>query len=314
MTTAAVEPEPSAEPLGGAKPTLSVVAAGCGPQPWQPDGGGARIAAWLEAELGARRPELIVLSELALTPFFTASRDRTWLGTGETVGGTELRAVAAAARRLQSHVLVAFAEREPETDVIFNSAVLLGPDGAPCEGRLCSGPRAGQPARVYRKVHLSENWNADPGVHEKYFFAPGDGFVVYDTPFGTCAPLICYDRSFPESWRSVRLAGARIVALPAAFSRPERRKTFELELQCAALQNGLVVVAACKGGIETTSGGASVEFAGGSCVVSPLGDVLSRGGPAPEGELLSCDVDLGLLHEYDRTYHLLRDRRPETYR
>src|SRR4029077_7748303 len=105
------------------------------------------------------------------------------------------------------------------------------PEGSFVVGRACPRPRAGQPTHVYRKVHLSENWNSDPGVHEKYFFRPGGGFVIYETSFGTFAPLICYDRSFPESWRAVRLAGARVVGLPAAFSRPERIRTFELELQ-----------------------------------------------------------------------------------
>jgi predicted amidohydrolase len=299
----------------GARPdALSVVSAGCGPQPWRQEGGGVRVAEWLEAELADREVDLVVLSELAPAPFFPVSRDRSWLGFGETLDGSELAAIAAVARRLDCHILVGFAELDRRLGLAFNSAALVGPDGDLVEGRLCSGPREGEPAVTYRKVHLSENWNADPGVHEKYFFAAGDGFVVYETSFGTLAPLVCYDRSFPESWRAVRLAGARVVGLPAAFSRPERTKTFELELQCAAVQNGLVVVAACRRGEETSPGGATVEFAGGSCVVSPLGDVVARGESRPWGEFVSCTVDLGLLDEHDRTYHLLRDRRPDAYR
>src|SRR5262249_55752494 len=161
-------------------------------------GGGARVAAWLEAELGGRALDLVVLSELASGPFFPVSRDRSWLGVGETLDGPELAAIAGAARRLSCHVLVGFAEAEPRLGLVSNGAVPIGRTGDRVEGRRCSGPRAGEPAFTYRKVHLSENWNVDPGVHEKYFFAAGDGFVVYETPFGTFAPLVCYDRSFPE--------------------------------------------------------------------------------------------------------------------
>ena len=292
---------------------LSVVAAGCGPQPWQTSGGGARVATWLLERLAGREADLVILSELALTPFFSVTRERSWLEAGESLDGPELAAVAEVAASIGSYVLVGFAERERGTGVLFNSAVLAGPDGSLVEGRFCSGPHAGEPTRVYRKVHLSENWNADPGVHEKYFFRSGHGFVVYETAFGLFAPLICYDRSFPESWRAVRLAGARVVGLPTAFSRPERIRTFELELQAAAMQNGLFVIAASKRGTESSAGGVAVDYAGGSCIVSPLGDVLARGGSSSDGELVSYVVDLGLFDDYDRTYHLLRDRRPDAY-
>jgi beta-ureidopropionase len=313
MRASEVQPESrSVEATSPLRP-LSVVAAGYGPQPWQASGGGGRVAAWLLERLAGREADLVILSELALTPFFSVTRERSWLDAGELPDGPELTAVAEVAAAIGSYLLVGFAEREPRTGVLFNSAALVGPDGSLVEGRFCSGPHAGRPTTVYRKVHLSENWNADPGVHEKYFFRGGDGFVVYETAFGLFAPLICYDRSFPESWRAVRLAGARVVGLPAAFSRPERIRTFELELQASAMQNGLFVIAASKSGVESRVGGETVEYAGGSCVVSPLGDVLARGGSAPEGELVACMVDLGLLDEHDRTYHLLRDRRPDAY-
>jgi beta-ureidopropionase len=301
------------EDAASAPRTLAVVSAGCGPQPWQAHGGGSRVADWLQASLEGREVNLVILSELALTPFFSVSRDPSWLDAGEPLDGPELAAVAEAARKLGSYVLAAFAERDSRTGALFNSAVLIGPDGDIREGRFCSGHRTGESTAVYRKVHLSENWNADPGVHEKYFFRGGDGFVVYETAFGIFAPLICYDRSFPESWRAVRLGGARFVGVPAAFSRPERVKTFELELQVAAVQNGIFAIAASKGGPERVGGEGSVDYAGGSCVVSPLGDVLARGSGVPGAELVSCTLDIGLLVEHDRTYHLMRDRRPDAY-
>jgi predicted amidohydrolase len=313
MSASELRPQEIPAPAGLPRRPLSVVAVGCGPQPWEIRGGGARIADRLLDRLEGMSVDFVVLSELALTPFFSVTRDRGWLEAGDSVDGPEVEAVVETAARLGSYVLIPFAERIASTGVLANSAVLAAPDGSLVEGRFCSGPRAGEPTLVYRKVHLSENWNTEPGVHEKYFFAPGDGFVIYDTAFGTFAPLICYDRSFSESWRAVRLAGARVVALPAAFSRPERVRTFTFELQAAAVQNGVFVVAACKSGGEGPPGGPVVEYGGVSCVVSPLGDVLASSRGDGEGELVQCTIDLGLLDDHDRTYHLLRDRRPDAY-
>src|SRR3972149_2169156 len=102
------------------------------------------------AELEREPADLVVLSELALSPYFAASRAAAagGSGPGAAPGGG------------------------------VTSVALLGPDGR-VPGRLVSGPRAGIATPTYRKVHLSENASATPGGHEKYHFTPGDGFVVW---------------------------------------------------------------------------------------------------------------------------------------
>ena len=263
----------------------------------------------VSAELEREPADLVVLSELALSPYFAASRASA-VGSSVPVSGPEVRAAAALAGRYGVHLVLPFAEAAGR-GVTFNSVALLGPDGL-VPGRLVSGPRAGIATPTYRKVHLSENASATPGVHEKYHFTPGDGFVVWDTAFGHVAPLICYDRSFPESWRAVAAAGAEIAVVPMATSRPERVRMLESELTVAAVQNGIFVVAACKGGSETLDGG-HVAYSGGSMVVGPSGTVIDRADAGIGDVFLRAMLDPRALEEYAGTFHYARDRRPNAY-
>jgi len=76
--------------------------------------------------------------------------------------------------------------------VLYNSAVLVGPEGY---------------IGKYRKVHL---WD-----EEKIFFEHGDlGFPVFDLPFGRVGIFICYDGWFPETTRILRLQGVDVALNP----------------------------------------------------------------------------------------------------
>lgn len=299
-------------PQGVAQP-VDVLVAQCGAQPWQREGGGERLAAWIEPELERQPADLVVLSELATTPFFSVAIDRDWLTAGETLDSPGMSALARLAQAASTHILVPFCERGGAGE-LYNAAALFGPDGKPLLGTTVTGPRRGEPASTYRKVHLSENNNTDPGVHEKYYFRPGDGFVVWDTPFGRLGILICYDRSFPEAWRAVRLAGASIVAIPVASSRPERAALFARELELGAVYNGVFAIGACKGGgEELADGNGSITYFGASQIVSPMGESIAQG-PLGEGPaFVRAQLDPALLETHERTYHLMRDRRPDAY-
>ena len=63
---------------------------------------------------------------------------------------------------------------------VYNSAVLIGPDGL---------------VGTYRKAHL-------PLLGVDRFTTPGDtGFQVWNTPIGRIGLVICYDLRFPEAMR-----------------------------------------------------------------------------------------------------------------
>lgn len=65
--------------------------------------------------------------------------------------------------------------------------------------------REGHLALVYDKLHLAE---------EDLKFAPGQTLKAFDTDFGRCGVMICADRRWPETARTLALQGSQIVFNP----------------------------------------------------------------------------------------------------
>lgn len=276
---------------------------------------GASMAAhalpqWLDRVLAEEPADLVVFSELALSPYFPTSTERSWLQRGLSADDVA-EDFGKVAKKHDSHLVVPFAESSG--GVLYNSVLMIAPDGALRDCKVVAGPSIGERRPAYRKTHLSENRNADPGVHEKYYFAPGDGLVIWETAFGVIAPLICYDRSFPEAWRVLSDAGASVVVVPIATSRRERVEMLERELTVAACQNGVFVIAACKAGDERLDGKV-ITYSGSSMLIDPFGEVISSALPTEGDITISSRFDLGRLDEWNQRFHYRRDRRNDLYR
>jgi predicted amidohydrolase len=110
--------------------------------------------------------------------------------------GTErLRAIAAAAG---AYLVAGVVERDAKSGRLFNSAVLVGPEGV---------------AGWYRKLHLA--------AEDRAWATPGDlGLPTFDIPPGRVGLLIGYDVMFPEAARSLAVDGADIIAMPSLVSWP----------------------------------------------------------------------------------------------
>jgi len=157
-----------------------------------------------------------------------------------------------------------------------------------------------------RMTHILEG----PGYNERYYYWPGDsGYPVFDIGPARIGVAICYDRHFPEGMRALALGGAEVIVVPTATASMEAqlRAVWEVEMQAAAVANGLFVAVANRAGVDDT-----LTFFGRSFAVDPYGRVLAR---APENDvtLLLVDLDMGLVEEARRDMPFLRDRRPETY-
>jgi predicted amidohydrolase len=88
---------------------------------------------------------------------------------------------------------------EREKHLIYNSSVLLGPDGA-LLGK-------------YRKVAL-------PRTEIEAGITPGHEYPVFETKLGRIGMMICYDGFFPEPARQLSIRGAEIIAFPVAGCNP----------------------------------------------------------------------------------------------
>lgn len=251
--------------------------------------------------------DIAVLPELGHLPYFPLEHASAHLAEATPLDGPvvdRFRTIAAA-RRIHLVLGLYLAEGERR----YNAAIVIGPDGALLTGRDLTG----RPRTSYRKVHLCTLKTPRVRFYEEEYFAPGEGIVLWETELGVIAPLICYDRHFPEAWRTLRAAGAEIACVPIAS--PEiSRAWFVAEMQAMALQQGLYVVAPNRAGEERlATSGLVTRYVGLSCVVAPDGEVLAQ---APEGGtdvLAIATLDPDRLASYRTDHHYFEDRRPETY-
>ncbi len=265
------------------------------------------MAEWMRTGLDAFAADFVVFSELSTTMYFCGTNDASWMEQAEPIPGPTTETFSRLAAEYGVNVVLPIYERGPRAGEFHNSAVILDRRGEIISGELPDGTKVNS----YRKTHLPHYSTGQVSTNEKYFFRPGPGLPVFRTDVGTVGCLICYDRSFPEAWRVLSLSGAEIVFVPAASAPARRAGTFTAELQAAAVQNGLFVVAVNKGGPEILE--AERLFFGMSCVIHPESTVLAQC-PAHEGPvLLRAEFDLDDIAEYGRKYYYARDRRPELY-
>jgi predicted amidohydrolase len=243
-------------------------------------------------EAAGRGAELVVLPELCNSGYMFASHDEAESLAEPVPDGPT---VTAWLERCAAHGIVLVAGiAECDGDVLYNSAVVLAPNG---------------PIGTFRKLHL---WN-----EENRWFAKGDrGVPVFDTPVGRIATIVCYDGWFPECYRLAALGGADLVCIPTNWvpipGQADGQPAMATILcQAAAHSNSIVVAAADRIGVERGQ-----RFIGQSVIVAHTGWPLS--GPASEDrpELLAADVDLDearRARKWNSFNDPLRDRRPDAY-
>jgi predicted amidohydrolase len=201
---------------------------------------------------------------------------------------SEIKRIEHACRELGTWCVYGAIERVAGSR-IFNTAFLQSPDGE--RGR-------------YRKVHT-----LCLGVDR--FTTPGDeGFRVWDTPIGRIGINICYDGSFPESARILKLLGAQIAVLPTNW--PDIELKTEL-VRVRARENHLWYFAVNRVGTER-----GVTFPGGSVAADPEGRVLAALGAGPSSFLVEvdpqkADANRVVRREGSYEYDYMTDRRPDAY-
>lgn len=157
----------------------------------------------------------------------------------------------------------------------------------------------------YDKMHLfdvdlpsGESWR------ESASYVPGEQAVVVDTPIGRLGLAICYDLRFPALFAALTEAGATILSVPAAFTRPTGAAHWHILLRARAIEAGVHLVAAAQTG-EHQDGRATY---GHSLVVGPWGEILLDMGEAAGLGLATIDpAQVGAVRE---RLPAIRHRRP----
>ncbi len=234
-------------------------------------------------ESGAR---LVVFPEAALTGYVFQSAEEA-LDAAIAADGPELAAIAEACRSTNVWTIVGAIERADGG--VYNSAFLAGPDGI---------------AGRYRKVHT-----LCLGVDR--FARRGDEFRVWDLPIGRIGINICYDGTFPESSRSLKLQGAQLIVLPTNWPMLHMKRE---QTRIRAYENHVNYLAVNRIGEER-----GTVFPGGSMAVGPRGELLAEAGNGAERivvefDMAASDRNRVVLAPGDYEFDYIADRRPDTYR
>ncbi len=162
----------------------------------------------LLAEAANQRADLVVLGETVPS----VGVERKLAELAEPVPGPTTDYFGELARKNNLHLVLSLHERVGH--LVYNTAVLLGPDG-----KLIG---------KYHKVCLPPSEVA-AGV------APGNDYPVFDTKLGKVGLMVCYDGFFPEVARELSNRGAEIIAWPVYGCNP-------LLAQARACENHVYIV------------------------------------------------------------------------
>ncbi len=237
--------------------------------------------------------DLLVLPDASLGGYIDSLRnpDVAELPPTLDIDGPEIAAIMAAAGDLT----VCIGYTELSNGLRYNAAACITGDGV---------------LGSHRKVHQP--------LGESLAYAAGDRFDAFDTPVGRMGMLIDYDKTFPESARTLALGGARIIAALSAWpasvtdrasSLPNDRQSrlFDLYDAARAAENQVVLVSSNQTGVM-----GSLRFLGQAKIVGPGGDVLAK--TRDKGGLAVCDIDVDAeVDRARRVLHHLEERRVDTY-
>ncbi len=189
--------------------------------------------------------------------------------------------------------------------VHLGSLALAGGEGGRLLNRGFLIDASGAIVARYDKIHLfdvdlptGESWR------ESASYAPGREAVVADTPVGRLGLAICYDLRFPDLFRALSDAGARVLSVPAAFTVPTGEAHWHILLRARAIEAGAFVVAAAQAGLHDDGR----RTFGHSLVIGPWGEVLLDMG-ADEGRAL-VDIDVSAVDDVRARVPALRHRQP----
>jgi deaminated glutathione amidase len=241
------------------------------------------------AEDGA---ELVVLPE----KFNVLGTPEHYLAGAETLDGPTIGWARETARELGLDLIAgSIAERREGHEKLSNTSVHVGPDG--------------ELKAVYRKIHLFDVEVGGQVYRESDSEEPGDEIVLSESATGVPLGLsVCYDLRFPELFRILAVQGARVIALPAAFTKVTGTAHWEILVRARAIENQAFVVAADQFGTHPPD----KQSYGGSMIVDPWGEVLAR---APDEEcFVAAALDLDRQDEVREKLPSLANRVGSAYR
>ena len=231
--------------------------------------------------------QLICFPEIQLSPFFPQYEGR---DASKWVIGQEspyLRGVQAACR---------------EAGIYASPNFYVEENGQRYDMSLLIDDR-GEILGRQKMVHIAQ---AACFYEQDYYTPSEEGFTVFDTPIGRIGIVVCFDRHYPESVRTLALRGADLILIPTANTTAEPSDLFQWEIRVRAFQNSVNIAMCNRVGEE-----GEMIFSGESLVADPLGGLAALADGSEQ--LLFAEVDLAAAAETRRAKPYTSLRRPALY-
>ncbi|NDJ85066.1 MAG: carbon-nitrogen hydrolase family protein [Chloroflexi bacterium] len=274
----------------------------------EPEDNLVKMSEFVSKIASQQKVDLIVFPELATSGYE--------LGVGFTevaqrVPGPAINLMAQRAAEYGVYIGFGLVTKEKVESVIFNSAVLVGPDG--------------ELVGHYNKVHLRGE--------ERMAFREGYRFPVFETEIGNIGLMVGWDLAFPEVSRSLALEGAEILCAITNWEAGHMDE-YRTYVKSRAFENALFVAASNRVGEDVT-----LAFGGESMIVGPRGRIYaevkaetsktadaSGGGDSEKGKSAASDaknipegyavarIDLDDVRKNREQFQMIQERQPTAYR
>jgi len=230
-----------------------------------------------------KEADLLVLPELCNSGYNFKSSEQAY-DTSEEIEKSEfIDCLKSICKQYDLFIASGFNEREGKE--LYNTSVLIGPDGF---------------IGKYRKLHLFMN--------EKKYFKPGNvGLPVFDIGICKVGMLVCFDWMFPEVWRILAIKGADIICHPSNLVLPG---LCQRAIPIHSLTNRVYIITANRIGTED-----DFTFTGLSTISNPKGEVLYQASEDKE-EVKIVDINISLARDKKITpmNDIMDDRRTSEYK
>jgi predicted amidohydrolase len=237
-----------------------------------------------------QRVDLIVFPELITSGYELGVR---FTELAQRVPGPTINLVAQRANEYGIFIAFGMATKERVESVLYNSAILIGPEGDLID--------------VYNKIHLRGE--------ERMAFREGFRLPIAETEIGNIGLMIGYDLAFPEVARSLALDGAELILCLANWeaSNIDEWKTYT---RARAYENSVFIAGSNRVGEDVT-----LNFGGESMVVGPRGQIYASLADetdpetgAPLEGFTVARIDLDEVRKYREEYQFIQTRQPAVYR
>jgi predicted amidohydrolase len=270
---------------------LTIATVQFAPKLGEPEENLVKMSDFVSKIASQQKVDLIIFPELATSGNELGVK---FTEVAQRIPGPTVNLMAQRASEFGVHIIFGMVSKEKVESIIFNSAVIVGPDG--------------ELVGSYNKVHLRGE--------ERMAFREGFKLPVFEAEgIGNVGLLLGYDLAFPEVSRSLAVDGAELLCVLSNWET-EHMDEYRSYLKARAFENSIFVAGANRVGEDVT-----LSFGGESMIIGPRGKVYAtlaeeknpETGKPSEGFCVAR-IDLDEVRKYREEFQFLQSRQPTVYR